>query len=199
MAKGPVRRAIPALLFVGLLLITALAVVELAQRSVRELPILGELPDFSFTTQNGEPFGRADLDGKITIVDFTFTSCPDACPLMDSHLAELYRATAGSDRVRFVSVSVDPEHDTEEVLAEHAKQLGVDDDRWVFLRGDLDDVRRFSIEGLKLGMGDLPAAHPTRFVLADGAGHIRGYYDALDPASLKILKTHLRQLAVARR
>lgn len=192
--RGPIRRAVPALLFVGLLVITAMAVLELASRSVSELPVLGELPEFTFTDHTGRPFSRADLAGKISILELMFTSCPDACPTMDGRLAEIYRATEGSERLRLVSVTVDPENDTQEVLAAHARELGVDDERWVFLRGPIDEVRRFSIEGLKLGMGDLPAAHPTRFVLADADGKIRGYYDGLDPASVKTLKTHLRQL-----
>jgi protein SCO1/2 len=195
---GPVRRAVPALLFIGLLVITAMAVLQLAERSVSELPVLGELPAFSLTTHAGESFGRADLAGKITILELMFTSCPDACPIMDRQLVEIYRATEGSERIQLVSVTVDPERDTREVLAAYARELGVVDDRWVFLRGELDEVRRLSVEGLKLGMGELPAAHPTRFVLADGEGRIRGYYDALDPASVKTLKTHLRRLALAR-
>lgn len=194
---GPARRAVPALLFVGLLVITAMAVIQLASRSVSELPVLGELPDFTLTAHTGEPFGREDLAGEIVILEFMFTSCPDACPLMDRQLREIYHATEGAENVRLVSITVDPERDTQEVLAAYARDLGVDDERWVFLRGAVEDVRRISVEGLKLGMGELPAAHPTRFVLADREGRIRGYYDALDAASVKMLKTHLRRLALA--
>ena len=67
------------------------------------------------------------------------------------------------------------------------------DDRWLFLRGELDEVQTLTEKGFKLA-GDLPNLHSTKLILVDRQGNIRGYYDSYDDDSLNLLTTHVRAL-----
>jgi protein SCO1/2 len=186
---------LPVLIIVALLAIVASVLFIQAEQSRRDLPILGDVPPFAFDNAHGGLFGREQFDGKITIVDFIFTNCATACPVMAVSMEELYRAFAEEDRIQFVSISVDPYNDTQEVLQEYAAQVGVSDSRWVFLRSQIDSVADLCENGFRMAADDLPGGHSTRFVLVDPLGQIRGYYDGMDEASMKILKTDIVTLA----
>jgi protein SCO1 len=86
------------------------------------LPVLAQLPDFRLLERSGKTLGLADLKGKVWIADFIFTRCPGPCPRMTSKMASLQRDLLNEDRVRLVSISVDPAFDTPEVLAKYAAQ-----------------------------------------------------------------------------
>ena len=97
-----------------------------------------EVPDFAVTTQEGEPLRLSDLRGKVVALTFIYTRCPvpDFCPLVDRKFAELAERVRGlpgwSREVRLLSVSFDPEHDTPEVLARHARLKGANPPLWAF-------------------------------------------------------------------
>ena len=178
-----------------ILAVASLLVINQARRSRNEVPVLGQLPDFTFTERSGRPFGLADMKGRINVVDFIFTRCKGPCPIMATKMGELYELYDSSSKVQFISISVDPEHDSLTVLQAYAERQGVTDNRWVFLHGAIDSVVNLSENGFKIAADDLPGGHTTRFILVDQKGRIRGYYDGLDDASLGIMKTHIRQLA----
>lgn len=172
----------------------ALTTVYLADKSRSELPVLGSVGPFALTDQNSEPFTDTDLRGKLSVVEFFFTSCRGPCPIMNQHFAELYLAYDGVNEIQFVSISVDPAVDTVARLAEYAEQYGVDDDRWVFLTGSLDSVTQICEGYFKLPAIDLPGGHSTKFALVDRENRIRAYYSGTEAASVDVLRTHLRQL-----
>ncbi|PZR71501.1 MAG: hypothetical protein DLM73_15815 [Chthoniobacterales bacterium] len=151
----------------------------------RPLPSLGNVPKFELINQNAQPFGSQQLAGKIWIADFIFTTCPGPCPIISTRMSELQRPLEKSD-VHLVSVSVDPEKDTPEVLRAYADKLHARPNRWDFLTGSQAAIYSLSRDGFKLGVSDgsedagVPI-HSTRFVLVDRRGAIRGYYDALAP------------------
>jgi protein SCO1/2 len=153
---------------------------------------LGQLPDFNFVESTGRPFGLNELKGKINVVDFIFTSCPMICPVMSGKMAQLYRDFADKPQVRFVSITVDPETDTLPVLQAYAKSHGVTDNRWVFLRGPIEDIVSLSEKGFMLAADRLPGGHSTRFILVDDQGGIRGYYDSYDDLSLAKLREDIQ-------
>ena len=81
------------------------------------LPVLTRLPDFRLLECHGQTLGLADLRGKVWIADFIFTRCPGPCPRMSSRMASLQSNLSSEEGLRLVSISVDPEFDTQEVLA----------------------------------------------------------------------------------
>ena len=174
--------------------IAATFVILKSRGSLGELPVLAAVPKFELAERNGTFFGSQELHGKVSVVDFIFTNCQGPCPIMADNMSELYRAFAGSNKVQFVSISVDPARDSLTVLQEYALRQGVTDTRWVFLRGDLDTIKWLSESGFMLAADELPAMHSIKFVLVDDKGQIRGYYSGTDNASVNILKTHINEL-----
>lgn len=163
-------------------LTTLLAIALLGCSEPEPPPTLLEVPDFQLTSQQGEPFGSAQLEGEVWIANFIFTRCPTICPLLTSQMKGLTEDLAGTP-VRFVSFSVDPANDTPEVLTAYAEQHGADTTRWTFLTGDNDAVEEVVVRGLRMRMGDEPdetgnILHGSHFVLVDGTGTIRGYYQS---------------------
>lgn len=171
-----------------------LAVIGQAEMSRNNLPIMDTVPEFELTERSGEPFDRVDLMGKITVVDFIFTRCKAICPTMAVEMKALYDLYSHSDLVQFLSIDVDPENDSLPVMRQYLDNLDVTDNRWLFIRGEMDEVVALSEQGFKLS-GDFPANHSTRFVLVDPQGRIRGYYEHLDSDDMKKLRQDIQALA----
>lgn len=161
---------------------------QLARRTIEDY---GTVPAFRLTNQNGQPFGSAELQGKIWIADFIFTSCPGPCPLISSRMAETQKPLEKSD-VHLVSFTVDPENDTPEVLRDYAQRLHAREGRWDFLTGSRDAIYNLTMSGFKLAVaasGDTPGqpVHSTKALLVDRRGKIRGYYDITAPDGVTTL------------
>ena len=121
---------------------------------------------------------------SVTVVEFFFTSCQGACPIMKNQLKSVYDQVNPDLPVKFLSVTVDPKRDTPEQLIKYQHNENLDPSRWTLARGNVDTLRKW-IEGqFHLGVGNLPAEHPTRLVLVDNHGEIRGYFDGLDKESV---------------
>ena len=175
------------------LLLAAVVAVPLARRALgppaAPLPVLGTVPDFHFIDQHGHGFGPEMLAGTPWVADFIFTRCPTVCPLMTERLAALQRKLDAN--VHLVSVSVDPDFDTPQRLADFAAGHGATSPRWHFLTGDSAAVQRAVTEGFKIALVHEGAAddaltliHGVHLVLVDAQGRIRGYYDSTDPEAL---------------
>jgi protein SCO1/2 len=166
-------------------------------------PVLGEVPEFRLVNRDGRAVTRADLAGSPWVADFIFTRCAASCPLMTARLARLGR-DMGRAAPRRVSFTVDPAHDTPEVLARYAASYEAAPD-WLFLTGPAPQLHRLMVEGFKLALDpapppgtatpEEPILHSTRIVLVDGQGRIRGYYDAFDEESMARLRRDAALLA----
>lgn len=176
------------------LAILALIVTHKADLSRRDLPVLGKVPEFTFTDQDNRPFTADSLQGKLSIVAFIFTRCPGACPIMMKQYQELYQGFATSPNIRFIGVTVDPDYDSVSVLKRYSDTLGIVSPTGRFLWSSLDNVALLMEGGFKLTADGLPTGHSTKLILVDGNAEIRGYYDGLDDASVDILKAQLREL-----
>lgn len=186
-------------LILSLLLVTGAAIRQILRRP-EPPPVLGQVLDFTLVNRDGRTVRRADLLGAPWIADFIFTRCGASCPMMSLRMARLERELPRDLGVRFVSFSVDPEHDTPKVLQEYAESFGAPG-RWLFLTGGKQEIYRLSKEGFKLAVDDTmpvnedePILHSTRFVLVDGEGRIRGYYEAFDEEAVKKLMRDLEAL-----
>ena len=165
-----------------------------------EVRVLGTLPDFTLTEQSGVAIGLADFRNRVWIGNFIFTRCLATCPRQTTMLRllqdELKTHPKWKD-IRLVSITVDPEFDTPEVLAGYSRNHGADSEHWKFLTGPRDAIWNLSKEGFKLPVGedpnatDMPIFHSQQFILVDRTGRIRGYYNSGDDRELKKLKDHL--------
>jgi cytochrome oxidase Cu insertion factor (SCO1/SenC/PrrC family) len=149
-----------------------------------ELPRLWQIPDFSLTERSGQPVRLAQLQGRVWIADFFYTTCTGPCPMLTSRFSDLQKALAGQPDVRFVSISSDPEKDTPAVLQKYAEHFNAGD-RWLFLTGDKKSIYDLANQGFKLSLVEdkanaaEPIIHSTKLVLVDRNGTVRGVYDGL--------------------
>jgi len=165
----------------------------LARSMVRSMPppppVYGPVPDFALTDENGAPFHRKQLDGKVWVADFIFTHCPTACPLLSKRMEKIQKRTRQlGPAFHLVSFSVDPEHDTPVELNAYARRFHANPRGWSFLTGPLADVQSAVTDGFKIYFGKEKAenadfmtiVHGEHLVLVDQRARIRGYYEAND-------------------
>lgn len=151
----------------------------------------------SLIDQTGRPFSLEGLRGKVVLFNFIFTSCPTVCPVQTQALAAVQQALPARDRdhVHFVSVSIDPEHDTPVVLRAFGDHFKVDFSRWTFLTGGAADIDQLS-ERLRLfgqNREKRPENHGTTLWLMDGLGRLMQRY-AGDPPEVTRLVSELDTL-----
>jgi protein SCO1/2 len=173
-------------------------------RPLEGLQIFGAVPEFSFIERDGRRITLAELKGKVWLVNFIYTNCPDTCPVQSAQMREIQEDFKKEKDLRLVSITVDPTRDTTEVLSEYAKRFSADSTRWLFLTGKKDTIYKFAQEGFHLGAVELPHekrpesgathTHSPRFVLVDGEAQIRGYYVSTDAEAMKRLGRDLKIL-----
>ncbi|HEV8439512.1 MAG TPA: SCO family protein [Methylomirabilota bacterium] len=191
-----------------------------SEATLEDLGDYGEVPPFTLIERSGRRVTRADLRRLISVVDFIYTECKETCPTQSLQFARLQQEFVGAADLRFVSITVDPAHDTVEVLRRYAERYGAGD-RWWFLTGDKRDIYCLARHGFRLGVTD-PAApdqpacgqvfslgpasawashgsgglimHSARLALVDRRGHIRAYHLATDTESITRLRANLREL-----
>jgi protein SCO1/2 len=141
---------------------------------------IGPAPEFTLTTTEGGRLALRDLRGKVVVVTFIFVTCTDACPLLTAKMADMQKRL-GPDfgpRVRFVSITVDPERDTPAILAQYARNHGANRAGWAFLTGtpmEIGDVaRRYGIFARKTDRGDVDHTFLTSVI--DQGGTLRVQY-----------------------
>ncbi|MEO2167242.1 MAG: SCO family protein [bacterium] len=197
------NRRSPFLVIGGILLVGAVATLAALStgRDDEPLPVLAQVPPFALIATDGTNFGDQDLAGHPYVADLIFTHCAAICPRMTAEMGRLERETRSIENLRFVSVSVDPERDTPDVLRAYAERSGADRERWVFLTGEKADIWRLASEGYLLPvvegkpeLGDDAIIHSQYFVLVDGTARIRGVYDMRDSEAMLRLRGDIRRL-----
>ncbi len=141
------------------------------------------IPDFAFIDQDGKPFTQADVQGKIYLVDFFFTSCPTICPKVKKNMLKVYEQIKTGPDIIILSHTIDPKHDSIVVLRNFADRLHIDTKKWKFLTGDKDKIYEMAGQYLVAAQQDENAAggftHSGNVMLIDKNRCIRGYYNGL--------------------
>ena len=140
----------------------------------QRLPVIGPAPPFTLTSQDGKPVTLADFRGKVVALTFIYTGCPDICPLLTQKMVDVQDALGAvfGAKIAFVSITLDPEHDTPEVLKDYAQFWGAKPEGWSFLTGSLEAVRdvtrRYGVFFSKKEDGSVEHSQLTTLVDADG-------------------------------
>lgn len=148
--------------------------------------------NYEFTERSGRIVKSEELVGEPYVVCFFFTTCPGTCKRQSSEMRLLQSKFKGKP-IKLVSISVDPDVDTPEVLTEYANNFNADKDRWLFLTGPLDNVIKVGTEMFFLS-GVERRGHPDRFCLVDAKGDLVGSYVWLDPEEREQLVAHIEEL-----
>ncbi|GAA4349037.1 hypothetical protein GCM10023185_05420 [Hymenobacter saemangeumensis] len=149
-------------------------------------------PAFRLTNQAGQVITNQTFAGQAYITDFFFATCPGICPKMQGELLKVYNKYQADQRIAFLSLTIDPAHDSIPVLRDYAERLGVTDPRrWHFATTDKDTVFQLARAYFTAAEPDKSApggfAHNGTFALVDDQGHIRGLYDSLNPKEVERL------------
>ncbi|MBA2248633.1 MAG: SCO family protein [Chitinophagaceae bacterium] len=143
------------------------------------------LKNISFTNQLGDSVSLFDLKGKILVIDFFFTRCPTLCPGLARSMKKLQNSFKQNDSiVQFISISVDPLHDSVSQLRKFAARFNVDPDSWWLVTGAKKDIYDFALNELKAGIADVDVdtgfVHTPYFFLVDKEKIVRGWYNGGD-------------------
>ena len=159
-----------------------------------------QIRSFTLLNQENKPFTEKDIEGKICVADFFFTSCPGICPKMTRSMADIQKEFMNDDEIMLLSHSVNPEKDSVNILKKYAKEKNINFNRWKLLTGNKDEIydlgRKYYFveedEGIKKGNDVF--LHTENFILIDKQRHIRGIYNGLDPNSIDNLIKDIRIL-----
>jgi protein SCO1/2 len=166
-----------------------------------KLPVLNNVKPFSFTNQDGKPVTERDLEGKVYLAEFFFTTCQNICPLMNNNIRDVYEAFKQEPGFVIVSHTCDPENDSVARLKAYADSLKVDTKHWWFLTGRKDSLYLAARVSYLL---DDPAnnlkniedqfMHTQFLALVDKYGRVRKIYDGLKTEELDQLKKDIPAL-----
>ncbi|WP_293894853.1 SCO family protein [Flavobacterium sp.] len=170
---------------------------------------IGPAPKFELTDQNETKVNNNTYLGKVYLVEFFFTTCPSICPVMNRNMVDIQNEFFGNPNFGIASISIDPEHDSSQVLKEHAKTLGVKSSNWHLLTGDKEYIFNIANKGFNLYAGENKNIkggfeHSGLFALIDKKGNIRCrrddfnnpilYYDGLDKKGVKAITEDIKKL-----
>ncbi|MGA0038395.1 MAG: SCO family protein [Pirellulales bacterium] len=146
---------------------------------------------FAMTDQRGEPFDSKSLEGKVWIGSIFFSSCPGPCFRENQALAEVLSDINDPDLMA-VSITCDPENDLPNVLDHYAQRFEADADRWKFLTGDMEEIKR--IANTTFFLPAEVGVHSERGVIFDRQGRLRGSFHLLQPDRVAVMKKTIRDL-----
>jgi protein SCO1/2 len=155
---------------------------ELVDTTIQYVSRNHKIADFSFTNQNGKTITQNDYKGKIYVADFFFTTCPTICPIMTDNLTWLQEQIKNDPKVMILSHSVTPDIDSVPVLKAYAEKKGAIDGKWNMVTGKKEDIyyiaRKSYLAVKTTSSKDLyDMVHTENFILVDGKGRIRGFYN----------------------
>ena len=195
------RSKTPRLVLLSLLGLLALGCTK---RTAEDVPVLGQLPEFSLVDQDQKAFSRELMEGNLWVSAFVFTHCRSTCPRITAHMKGLQSRLSDVPSAHFVSVSVDPRNDTPEVIKAYMTKNELNESNWRFVTGDEEAIRHVVVDGFRVGLGDEDSKaagaddimHSNSFVLVDDKAQVRGYYRANNDG-IEDLERDLRALAAA--
>lgn len=172
---------------------------KLVDESVRLNDIEHSVAEFELYSQDGDTISIANVDGKIYVADFFFTTCGNICPKMTTQMKGLHDYYINDEDILFVSHTVYPEVDSIQVLKAYAEKYEINSDKWIMLTGSKQEIyslaRKSYFAVLTEGDGgERDFIHTENFVLLDKQQRIRGYYDGTLPEDMERLKKDIEIL-----
>ena len=165
------------------------------------MPVLSQVRPFSFIDQEGKTISNRDLEGKVYVAEYFFTTCKGICPKMNYNLREIYEKYKDEPDFRILSHSVDPQTDSVERLKKYADSMQVDAKTWLFLTGRKDSLYlaarvSYLLDDPKNNSGSIDAQfiHTQFFAIVDRKGQVRKIYDGLKKDEIRDLDTDIRRL-----
>jgi protein SCO1/2 len=162
---------------------------------------IGIVNPFSFTTQDDKILTRGDVDGKVYVVEYFFTTCRGICPKMNNNMKTVYEKFKDENSFLILSHTSDPEIDTAATLKRYADSMGVNTNKWIFLTGRKDSLYNMARFSYKI---DDPAnnlkninddfLHTQFWALVNKKGEVKKIYDGLKQSEVQELISEAEKL-----
>jgi protein SCO1/2 len=157
------------------------------------------IPPFKFINQYGDSITDKNLDKKIYVADFFFTSCPSICPIMQRNMLNVYNAFKSDPAIKIVSFTIDPKYDSVKVLKKYADKLGIAGNSWWLLQGKKDTTYSLAEKNFLVAVGQDSTVkggyvHQGYFVLVDKEKRVRGAYDGTNMDQVNQLIADIKTL-----
>ncbi|HPH99496.1 MAG TPA: SCO family protein [Chitinophagaceae bacterium] len=166
-----------------------------------DLPILSRVKPFTFIDQDGHAFTQQDIQGKVCVVEFFFTTCHGICPRMNANMQTIATTFTHEPNFIILSHTVDPETDTAARLKIYADSIKANTRYWKFLTGSKEKLyeaarNSYILDDIKNNIGSVEEQfiHTQFFALVDKEGQVRGIYDGLKASELQKLKQDIKAL-----
>ena len=166
-----------------------------------KLPVISYVEPFKLTNQDGKPVSERELEGKVCLVEYFYTTCKSICPYMNNNMKKVYEQYKNLPGFLIVSYTSDPETDSAQRLKAYADSLKVDTNHWWFLTGRKDSLYKLARNSYKLDDPknnlqsiDDQFIHTQIWALVDKNGQVRKYYDGLKSEEIKELEDDIPAL-----
>jgi protein SCO1 len=174
------------LLYIGFFVLLAIVFFIWVKDYIAPSNPISIVQPFRFTTQDGKSFSNKDVEGKVYVAEFFFTTCPGFCPKMHGNMMKVYEEFKNKKDFLIVSHTSKPEEDSVARLKVYADSMGVDTRHWVFLTGRKDSLYTasrlsYTIDNPEYNVRTLedPFIHTQFWALVNQKGEVRGIYDGL--------------------
>ncbi|HLU85214.1 MAG TPA: SCO family protein [Vicingaceae bacterium] len=149
-----------------------------------------QIPYFELTNQDGATITRDDMLGNVYVADFFFVTCPTICPKMTTNMRYIQDKFADRKNLKFLSITVNPEHDSVPVLKEYAEKVHANTDNWDFVTGNKEEIYELAFKGFFVNVAEDSIAeggflHSQLLILVDKKGRVRGYFDGTVYSEMK--------------
>src|SRR5690606_28388061 len=168
--------------------------------------VFHQVPDFRLTDEKSDSFDLADLDGSIKVVSFFFSRCGTICPVLNTNISRVAESFSKVPDLNFLSITVDPQHDTPEALEKYVEENSFSTKNWNFLTGEKAYIYDLAIKGFKLPVADASEydqqikdideqfIHSEKILLLDGDNFVRGIYEGTSKEDMSRLRVEIKVL-----
>jgi protein SCO1/2 len=166
-----------------------------------KLEPIGRVMPFAFINQDGKIFTEKDVEGKVFVVEYFFTTCKSICPRMNENMRKVYEQFKNTDGFLILSHTCDPGTDSAAVLKKYAEKMGVSTNKWIFLTGRKDSLYRqarysYKIDDPNNSLQNIEQdfLHSQFFALVDKEGRVKKIYDGLKPSEVNEMIGDIKDL-----
>jgi protein SCO1/2 len=166
-----------------------------------KLPVISYVQPFSFVDQDGKRISQQQMQGKVYVAEYFFTTCKGICPKMNGNMKKVYNAFKDEPNFLIISHTVDPEVDSVGRLKHYADSLDISSDHWLFVTGRKDSLYHAARVSYLLDDPkndnekiDEQFIHTQFFALVDQQGRVRKIYDGLKKDEIAELQTDIKRL-----
>ena len=165
-----------------------------------KLPVMTYVKDFSFTDQDGHKLMQRDVEGKVYVAEYFFTTCKGICPKMNYNMQKVYEKFKNDSAFAIILHTCQPEVDSVPLMKAYAKKMGAGPN-WYFVTGSKDSLYKMARESYLLDNEKNNSVniadqfiHTQFFALVDKQGRVRGIYDGLKNDEIDKLNTDIKDL-----